>query len=155
MEEKRVDRFQKRLGLNTLWALDTTCFIYHIEENSQYIPFTSILFETLLPQGKIQAVASTLVLTEVLTLPMRRKRQDLVISYKSLIVSFPHLVLKGIDESVAETAAYFRAQYNLATPDAIHIASAYESHAQGIIGNDLGWKRIKELGVIVLDEFLK
>ena len=53
---------------------------------------------------------------------------------------------------IADKAAQLRAQYNLRTPDALHIASAIESGCQALLTNDLGIKRVTELRVLVLDE---
>lgn len=154
MGQKSIEQFTKEVLGFALIAFDSACFIYHIEENKRYTPLTEILFEVLLPKGRINSVCSTLVLTEVLTRPMVEKRQDLVLAYKSLIASFPHIVLHPFDGAIAESAAFFRAKYDLRTPDAMHIATAYEAGAQAIICNDTKWKKVKEIAVLVLDDYL-
>jgi predicted nucleic acid-binding protein len=60
--------------------------------------------------------------------------------------------LMPITTSVAERAAQLRAQYNLRTPDALHVASALEAACDAFLTNDLGLKRVTELRVLVLDE---
>lgn len=93
-------------------------------------------------------------MTEVLTLPLKEQRAELAFSYKSLILGFPNLEIIPLNESIAENAAYFRANYNLPTPDAIYIATANSTSANGIICNDKKWKKIREIDVLVLDEFV-
>lgn len=149
-----VKKFIHQIQLYDLIALDTVCFIYHFEENAKFLPLTQVLFENFLPQNKIKAIGSTLILTEILTLPIREKRFDLSIAYKSLILGFPNFKLISLDEKIAEIAAYFRAAYNLRSPDAIHLATAYQAQTQAVIGNDKSWKRVKELTVIALDDFI-
>lgn len=154
MGKDYLKKFERKISSYRLIALDSSCFIYHIEENKDYIPFTEIIFEKLLPEGITTGVCSTLILTEVLTQPLREKKHDLVLMYKSLIVGFPYLALKPFDASIAEKSAYFRAKYNLRTPDAIHIATAYEAKAEAILGNDDAWKKVKEIPVILLNDFV-
>lgn len=154
MGKANVTRFTKIVSSHASLALDSSCFIYHIEENKKYISLTEVLFETMLSQGVLSALGSTLLLTEVLTRPMEEGRGDLVLAYKSLIVGFPHFQLFPLDEDIAEKAAFFRSRYNLRTPDAIHVATAVVHGAGAIIGNDTKWKLIKELDIIVLDEFI-
>ena len=143
----------QELGQHSIIALDTCIFIYHLEENKKYLPYTELLLEKLLPQGKINATCSALVLTELLIRPMREKRLDLVLSYKALMIGFPHLSIISVDPQVAEQAAYFRSAYNQKTPDSIHLASALVSGATLIIGNDRKWKSIMEIKVIALDDY--
>ena len=148
-----MKQFLKALSHHSLIALDTCVFIYHIEENKRFLPLTKIILETLLPQGRIDAVCSSLALSELLVRPLREKRMDLVFGYKALIVGFPHLTTIAFDNTIAEQTAYFRATYNLKTPDAIHLATAFVKGATMIIGNDRRWKQVKEIEVLVLNEY--
>lgn len=154
MGKGNVTTFTRTVSRYTLVALDSSCFIYHIEENRKYLPFTEVLFERLLPRRRVSAISSTLLLTEVLTKPIGEGRMDLVLAYKSIIVSFPSLRLISFDADIAEKAAYFRSQYDLRTPDAIHIATAFVSGAGAVVGNDAKWKKVREIDAIVLDEFI-
>lgn len=154
MGERSVAKFTKRLLQYPILAIDSSLFIYHIEENKKYVPFTEAIFEKLLPQGALSAIGATLLLTEVLTRPMEDSRQDLVLAYKSFIAGFPNFTLVPFDTEIAEKASYFRAQYDFRTPDAIHLATAFAGGAGAIIGNDKKWEKVKEIDVITLDEFI-
>jgi len=149
-----MKKFTDTLARHSLIALDTSVFIYHIEENKRYLPLTKIILESLLPDGRIEAVCSSLVISELLVRPLKEKRFDLLLSYKALVVGFPNLKTIPLDNTIAEQTAYFRATYNLRTPDAVHIATAYSNKAEVIIGNDRRWKSIKEIEVILLNNFV-
>lgn len=135
-------------------ALDTSCLLYYIEQNPKYEKFTQIIFEEVLPSGNTKMVASTLIITETLSLAFAENRLDLVLTYKSALSGLPNLTLYPVSEQTAETAAYIRGVYRLATPDAIHIATAIEENASAIVGNDKKWKKVKEIKTIVLEDFV-
>lgn len=149
----RLKSFTKTLVNSQKIALDSSCFIYQIEENKRYIELTEIIFEELLPLGKIEAIGSILILTEILIKPYKLKLQDLAQDYKSLISSLPNFSLFAPNEQIATGAAQIRAKYGLRTPDAIHLATAIESGAKAIIANDRKWHQVKEIKTILLEEF--
>ena len=149
-----LSKFSKILEGYAKIALDSSCFIYHIEENKKYSKLTRIIFEELLPTRKIEAVGSTLILTEILTKPYSHNRPDLVSAYKNSIIVLPNFAIIPPDEQMCDTAALIRSKYNLRTPDAIHLATAIETDSRAIVGNDLKWKKIKEINCILLAEFL-
>ena len=149
----RLKKFYQALTPFKTIALDSSCFIYHIEKNRKYIEFTRIIFKELLPKGSIQAIGSTLVITEILTKPYKLGRSDLALAYRTLMKAIPNFYLVAPNEQICDHAAILRAKYNLRTPDAIHIATAIEQNAGAIVGNDKKWKRIKEIAVLVLDDY--
>ncbi len=58
---------------------------------------------------------------------------------------------------IAEKAGELRAKYSnkiLKTPDAIQIATALLAGCNAMITNDLGWKAVTEIEVIVLEDYL-
>ena len=134
-------------------ALDSSCFIYHIEKNRKYVEITRIIFKELLPEGSIQAMGSTLVITEILTKPYKLGRSDLALAYKTLIKAIPNFYLVTPNEQICDRAAQIRSRYGFKTPDAIHLSTAIEGNASVIVGNDKRWKRIKEIPIVVLDDY--
>ena len=149
----RLGEFKKSVIKLKKVAFDTSCFIYHIEENQEYLALTQVLFEELLPHGRIEAVGSTLLLTEILTRPFEEGREDLVLAYKALLSGFPNFKIYPLDKDIAQEAARLRAQHRLKRPDAIHIATALASGAKGIVGNDASWKKVADTKVVVLADF--
>ena len=149
----RLKNFYKTLAKSPKIALDSSCFIYQIEENLKYLELTKIIFEELLPQNKIEAIVSTLIIAEILTKPDRMNRRDLALDYKDLILNLPNLSIFAPEEQICDGAALFRAKYNFRTPDSIHIATAIDQNASAIIGNDRRWKQVKEIKTIILEDF--
>ena len=149
----KLKKFENLLVSQRKIALDSSCFIYHIEENPKYVELTKIIFEELLPVGRIEAIATTLVITEILTKPYSHNRQDLVLDYRDLILGLSNFSMFAPDEQICDNAAQIRSRYGFKTPDAIHLATAIEENASVIVGNDRQWKRIKEIAVLVLDDY--
>jgi len=67
-----------------------------------------------------------------------------------MITHFPHLTIVGINEQIVELASDLRAHYSLATPDAIHIATAIDFGACTFITNDKALRKVKEISVELL-----
>ena len=151
--EPRLKKFKSHLAKFSKIALDTPCLLYHVEQNPKYVNLTEIIFEEVLPVGRIQAIASTLLLTETLAGPFADNRMDLIFDYKSMLLGFPNLTLYPLSAEIAERAGFLRGVYRLGTPDAIHIATAIEQNASAILTNDAKWKRVKEIAVLVLDDY--
>ena len=55
--------------------------------------------------------------------------------------------------NIAINAAQIRARYNLELPDALQIAVALNAKCEAFLTNDLTFKRITELRVLVLNDF--
>lgn len=144
--------FQREIARHKTVGLDTPCFIYHFEENKRYFPLTQKLFRSV-EKGEARGVASVIALTEVLFYPLSRGRKSLVELYQLVFTTFPNLDLIDVDSTVAQGAAALRAEYDLSIPDALHIASAINQGATAFITNDLHLKKVKELEVILLDDF--
>jgi predicted nucleic acid-binding protein len=134
-------------------GLDTSIFIYQIEQNKKYFHLTDSLFSWL--EGpRARAVTSTLTLLELLVQPYRLADIDRVNKFYALLSTFPHLEWVAPTLEIADMGARVRAECNLRTPDAIQAATAISGEATGFISNDGGFKRVSGLEVIVLDDLL-
>lgn len=122
-------------------GIDTSVFIYLLEENAQYIKKVERLFR-LLEKGNIQGVFSVVGLIEILTGAKKRKDYALASQYRDMITHFPNLTVGGINEHIVELASDLRARYAISTPDAIHIATAIDFGADTFITNDKGLRKI-------------
>ncbi|MEO8395168.1 MAG: PIN domain-containing protein [Chloroflexota bacterium] len=98
------------------------------------------------------AVSSALTLTEILTLPLRLGKTELVNSYEEILLNGAHFYLAPIDTKTSRIAADLRARYNLKTPDALQVASALNESCDAFLTNDLSIKRITEIQILILDE---
>lgn len=149
----RLKKFYQALAPHQTIALDTSCFIYQIEQEPKYKKLVRIIFEELLTAGEFNAIGSILIITEILTKPYALNRSDLATDYKDLILGFPNLTIFTPNAQICDHAALLRAKYNLHTPDAIHMATAIDQNASAILTNDAKWKRVKEIPVLVLEDY--
>lgn len=132
--------------------IDTAVAIYSVEWNPEY-------FELLQPlwlkfQAKeVELVSSELILMETLVIPLRNEDGLLINAYEELLLSEP-MQLVTINQSILRQAANLRANTNLKTPDAIHAATALSVNCDLFITNDLGFRNLSNLSVVILSEVL-
>lgn len=137
------------LAGHRLVALDTSVWIYHFEGSSAYGRAADSVLEAV-NQGRVAAVVSELVLLELLVAPLKKGAQDVADEIELTLLHFPHLQLAPVTRGVLVRAAETRARYGLRTPDAIMVATAVESGATLAVTNDVAWRKVKELEVVVL-----
>lgn len=131
--------------------VESAPLIYYVEENPTYIDRMDVVIDIML-RNAIQGVCSVLILTEVLPIPLRTGRKALVQEYQNILLNSREFVCLEINRQIAELAANIRAQYNVRTPDSLHLATAIHTNCDAFLTNDLGLKRITELRILVLDE---
>ncbi len=146
--------FLKSLAKHKLVGIDTSPFIYHLEEDPKYSRLTTVLFEEV-EKGRVKAVTSVLSLMEILVKPKQKGNQDAVEDYRFVLKTFPHLSLRPVDESCAELASDLRATYGVKPPDALQVGTALSNHATGFVTNDDKLKKIREIELIVLDDYVQ
>ena len=138
-------------GSNGVVGVDTTCFIHHFEANVTFGRAAGELFGAV-EAGFLRARVSVVALTEILTLPLREGRKDLVGAYRDVFESFPNLALVEVDAEVALSAAELRASLGLRTPDALHVASALASGAGAFVTSDARLRTPEGLRLVLLPE---
>ncbi len=134
-------------------ALDTSVFIYHLEANPKYLPFTDPIFAWL-ERRDSRAVTSTVTMTELLVAPYRDSDRQRAGMFYALLSSHPNLVWVAPDLEVADTAAQLRALHRLRTPDALQAATAIHEQATGLITNDAVFERVSSFETLLLDRLL-
>ncbi len=126
-------------------AIDSSAFIDYAEAAPRAIKPLARIFERI-GSGTLEGVTATLSLTEVLT----HAAGDAAAGgqYEALLAS---VRLVPASEDIARTAALLRTRYRLATPDAIHLATALETGCQAFLTSDAGdfLRASGELRVIV------
>ena len=133
--------------------LDTAPFIYFIEKNSRYHDLMKPVI-SLIDAQESQGVTSTITLLEVLVHPLRDGNKKLADQYKAILLSSNGLLTYEVSHEISERAALLRAKHGLRTPDAIQLATALISKADFFLTNDPALKKVKELKVVVLDDYL-
>jgi len=147
-------RCRESLERYSTLGLDTMTFIYHFEENKDYLPFTRALFE-LIEDGRIEGKTSVITRLEILVKPTEDGDELLADEYRLILENFPHLEVIPLDAEVADLASVVRAKYKLRTPDAVQIATSILKGAQAIVTNDESLKRVKETEVVIMREVLE
>ncbi|GAB4575811.1 MAG: hypothetical protein Kow0077_29150 [Anaerolineae bacterium] len=140
------------VALSTIHRLyvETAPLIYYIELHSRYLPIMDIVVAAI-DSASIQAESSVITLVEVLSHPLQQGNLQLANDYRNILVHSGAFQIIPVTVDIAEQAARLRARYNLRTPDALHIATALERGCDAILTNDVAFKRVEELQVLLLD----
>jgi len=134
-------------------GLDTSVFIFQLEENPKYLELVNEIF-VWLEGPKAHSVTSTITMVEILVKPYQLSDLDRVNKFYALMSTYPHLDWIAPTLEIADLAARLRAEYNLRTPDALQVATALACQATGFISNDTSFQRVTDLEVLILDELL-
>jgi predicted nucleic acid-binding protein len=116
-------------------GLDSSIFIYYIEEDPQYIATLDPVFDAL-TEGRLKAATSALTLLETLVVPLRIGNEVLARQYQRFLMRSAGLLLVPLDFGVLRAAAYVRATARLKTPDALQVASALSAGCDTFLTND-------------------
>ncbi len=132
-----------------LFALDTAVWIHWIEQDERFLP-TVVPWFAALREERADAVTSVLALLETLTGAFRRGDDLLARRYEEVLGRLSGVTVIPVTRSVAHRAARLRAFHALATPDAIHVATAIEAQADEFVTTDRRLARVKEIPVRIL-----
>lgn len=149
-----MGRLAEKIVKYSLVALDTAIFIYHFEKNKKYFELTKDIFSYLDENKDFSAVTSIITLIEISVKPIKDSRNDLVDEYALKLLCDDKLTTRMVDGEIARKTAEIRAKYGIKTPDAIQIATAIVAQANAFITNDGDLKKVKEIEVLILQDFL-
>jgi predicted nucleic acid-binding protein len=113
------------------------------------LPFLSAIVN-----GNITATVSNIAFTECLVQPYKDRDIELEQKTIQLLQHTVGLSLVPVSDTIAKRAARLRADYNLRTPDALHMATAIESGCEAFLTNDLKLARITEIRIIILSSII-
>lgn len=130
---------------------DTAPLIYYIERNKRYFEPMDAIVEHI-ESHSLTCVSAVITLTEVLVHPIREGAEDVEQKYRDILTQNAILQLMPVTIQVAELAARLRVNYNLRTPDALHMAAAIVSGCGVFLTNDKDLKRVENVRVLVLDD---
>lgn len=133
-------------------CIDTAPFIYFIEKNSKYFRLIKSIFSEI-ENEKIDAVTSTITLLEVLVLPLKLGKIELSEQYRDILLYTDGLSTCEVSHDISELGAKLRAKYLIRTPDSIQLATGIIHGAKYFITNDIALKKVKEIGITVLDDY--
>lgn len=149
-----VDEFQTVLSRHEAVGLDAMTFIYHFEDNPTFAPLTERLFEAL-ESGDLSGHISVLLAGEVFTGAKKADDEEVLMHYRHIFSTLPNLTVHDVDMTVMEKMSDLRAKHGLRTSDAIHLATALLGGAQAFVTNDDSLKRVTELQVLVLGDYVE
>lgn len=134
-------------------GVDTAVFIYFIEERDKFLPAIAPLFAAA-DAGKLELVASALVLLEVLVVPYRAGNIDLAERYEAVLTRSRGVRMVDLSRNHLRLAAQVRAMTGAATPDAIQIAASLASGCSAFVTNDRRLPAVSGLRIVQLGSYI-
>lgn len=148
-----VEQFRTSLSRHKRVALDTSIFIYHLEANPKYVALTDIVFSWM-DEVHSMAVTSVITMTELLVKPYGESDDIIAEKCHALLSTYPNLEWISPNLEIADIAAEIRARGRLRTPDALQAATAIYVNTTAMVTNDPVFKRVRELNVLLLEDYL-
>jgi predicted nucleic acid-binding protein len=127
--------------------------IYTVEKHPVYGPLLQPLWQAAQSRS-IEVVSSELVLLETMIGPFKSGDSALEKAYEQALLG-TDLRLLPITQAILREAARLRATTRLKTPDALHTATAQQAGCALFVTNDIGFRGIANLPLVVLDDLLK
>jgi predicted nucleic acid-binding protein len=150
-----MGEFSKRLAKAKVIGLDTSIFVYFLENNKDYAPLAQITLKGI-ENGKWQGVTSTITLMEITVRPWQLKNESAAREYEAVLIHFPNLTIVDVDRAVARTAAQLRAKYKVSPPDALQVAASVSFGANAFLTNDKRLAKLEDvIDVIVMDDYVE
>lgn len=128
--------------------LDSVSIVYYLERNPRYFAAAAEWMERV-NDGRLTAAASVLLLAEVLVPAYRARNPAAARQARAALERVPNLELVEVTAGVSDVAARLRAEHNLRTPDALHVATALREGAGWLVTNDRRLQRVEAEGVRV------
>lgn len=149
-----VKELRRALSGHKLLLLDTMVFSYHLSNRPRYAPPAAAVLE-MIETGKVMGVTTTVTLAELLTVPAQSGNRRAMQEYELYLTHFPNLQIVSLNVALARETAIVRAETGLRVPDAVQIAAARLSNADGIVTNDRRWARqVTQPTLILLDDYI-
>jgi predicted nucleic acid-binding protein len=132
-------------------GVDTPIFIYFLENHPRFDK-TSREFFKLVEAGKTQAITSVITPIEVLSSKLISEQTSRL--YLNFFHNFNNLRIQEVGLDLVPEISALRRQYSLRTPDAIQIATAIAEGAEYFLTNDARLKKVSQIKVILLSDFI-
>ena len=148
-----VERLRRAISGHKLLMLDTMVFSYHLSDHTRYASLTTLILEAI-ESGQVAGLTTTITLAELLTIPAQSGDRRAMREYELYLAHFPNLRVVPLDIALAREAAQVRAVTRLRMPDAIQVAAARLSGADGIVTNDKRWVgQVTQPALVLLDDY--
>lgn len=133
--------------------MDARVVARHLLGEPPHVELTRVLFEGV-RGGEFRARSSAILVYQLLTEPSRAGRGDLgeeAYRYLSALSGFD---LEPVTPEISRQAAEVRARLGLRTEPALHMATALAGGAALLLTEGSGLRRVADLEVVNLDDFL-
>jgi predicted nucleic acid-binding protein len=134
-------------------ALDSSIFIYFIEEHPRFLPVVKPVFSSVAAHD-LTAVTSSITLLEVLVHPLRANQPELAAEYEQILTRSSGITLIPLDLALLHRAAHLRASCGLKTPDALQLAAALQSRCSVFLTADERIPQVPGLRVLRAQDYL-
>ena len=141
------------LPASGLVYVDANSVIYTVEKHPVYEPVLQPLWQAAKAKS-IEVVSSDLVLMETLVGPLKSGDTTLEKAYDQALLG-TDMRLLPITQPILREAARLRATTKLKTPDAMHAATSKSAGCVLFVTNDVGFRAVPGLPVVILDDLLK
>jgi len=142
-----IVKFKNLINNYKVVALDTSIFIYHLEDHPKFGSLAEIIFE-LAEKNRLKIISSIISPIEILTGYEKAKDFNARSNFIQMMNLFPNIEIYNLASNLVDQIVNLRVKYNLKTPDAIELATAIENKAEVFITNDKKLKKIKEIKII-------
>jgi predicted nucleic acid-binding protein len=132
--------FESALRPGDRVLIDTSVLIAYLEPSDATHDAAAVLIDDFVKTGRNQAVISMVTVMEVLVRPMR-VAPSAVAHIHTFLTQWPNVTLQSIDLPVAQEAASLRATHNIATPDALIIATGMIGQVSQLVTSDAAWAK--------------
>ncbi len=133
-------------------GLDTSLFIYFVEDHPQFGEVSETVFQRL--GGGAQGVTSVITLMEISVKPIREQLTDVAYLYSGFLESIENLAIIPIHADDAWLAGSLRAINTLRPADALQVAACIGAGADVFVTNDRRLRRISEIDVLCLADYV-
>jgi len=135
-------------------GVDTSVFIYLIEEEPRYLPVVEPLFAEA-DSGSRELVTSALTLLEVLVIPYRSGDHALAERYDKLLTHSRGVRVVDVSREQLRDAARLRARTNIKTPDALQLTAAVTSGCIAFVTNARRLPSVGSMRILQLKDYLR
>ena len=140
------------LPASGLVYVDANPVIYTVEKHPVYGPLLQALWQAARAKT-VEVVTSELALMETLVGPLKSGNTPLERAYEQALLG-TEMRLLPITQPILREAARLRATTKLKTPDALHAATARQAGCVLFVTNDVGFRGVGSLPLVVLDDLL-
>jgi predicted nucleic acid-binding protein len=134
-------------------GVDTSIFIYFIEEHPKFLPLLRPLFREV-DEGRKELVTSALTLLEVLVVPYRSGDHLLAGRYEALLTQSRGVRVAEISRDHLRAAAQLRAVTGIKTPDSLQLVAALGAGCTAFLTNDRDLPTVPSLRILQLVSYV-